>query len=154
MNELYLLVAVVVVLGAGAWFVLSRRGGQRTIAEARREAEKLVADAERESQTKLREAEVAAKEKLLQARSEFEKVSGKRRAEIEAIEERLTQREEKLEKRLDEIVQREVISSERVQPPPTSPEYMTAKRSGEASYSEFIESGKWEGYTPPPLPEG
>ena len=30
---------------------------------------------------------------------------------------------------------------------------MQAKRSGEAGYSEFIESGKWEGYTPPPLPE-
>ncbi len=53
----------------------------------------------------------------------------------------------------DDIVQREVISAERVQPPPTSPEYMTAKRSGEAGYSEFIESGKWEGYTPPPLPD-
>lgn len=51
------------------------------------------------------------------------------------------------------IVQREVISSERVQPPPTSPEYMKAKRSGEASYSDFINSGKWKGYTPPPLPD-
>jgi hypothetical protein len=30
---------------------------------------------------------------------------------------------------------------------------MTAKRSGEAGYSEFISSGKWKGYTPPPLPE-
>lgn len=54
----------------------------------------------------------------------------------------------------DAIVQREVVSAERVQPPPTSPEYMTAKRSGEAAYSEFIEDGKWwEGYTPPPLPD-
>lgn len=53
----------------------------------------------------------------------------------------------------EDIVQREVVSSERVQPPPTSPEYMKAKRSGEAGYSEFIESGKWDGYTPPPLPE-
>ena len=52
----------------------------------------------------------------------------------------------------DAIVQREVVSAERVQPPPTSAGYMQAKRSGEASYSEFIESGKWEGYTPPPLP--
>ena len=53
----------------------------------------------------------------------------------------------------DAIVQREVVSAERVQPPPTSPEYMKAKRSGEAGYSDFINSGKWEGYTPPPLPE-
>ena len=53
----------------------------------------------------------------------------------------------------DAIVQREVVSAERVQPPPTSSEYMKAKRSGEAGYSDFINSGKWEGYTPPPLPE-
>ncbi len=52
----------------------------------------------------------------------------------------------------DSIIQREVVSSERVQPPPTSPEYMKAKRSGEAEYSDFITDGKWEGYTPPPLP--
>ena len=53
----------------------------------------------------------------------------------------------------DEIVQREVIASERVQAPPTSEGYMKAKRSGEASYSEFVSSGKWKGYKPPPLPE-
>lgn len=53
----------------------------------------------------------------------------------------------------DAIVQREVVSSERVQAPPTTPEYKKAKRSGEASYSDFVSDGKWEGYTPPPLPE-
>ena len=53
----------------------------------------------------------------------------------------------------ERIVQREVMAAERVQPPPTSPGYMTAYRSGEASYSEFINSGKWKGYTPPPLPD-
>jgi ribonuclease Z len=52
----------------------------------------------------------------------------------------------------DSIRQREVVSAERVQPPPTSEGYKKAKRSGEAGYSEFINSGKWEGYTPPPLP--
>ena len=53
----------------------------------------------------------------------------------------------------ERIVQREVMAAERVQPPPTSLEYKRAKRSGQASYSEFINSGKWKGYTPPPLPE-
>ncbi len=50
------------------------------------------------------------------------------------------------------IQQREVMAAERVQPPPTSKGYMTAKRSGEAKMSDFIMSGKWEGFTPPPLP--
>ena len=43
--------------------------------------------------------------------------------------------------------------SKRVQPPPTSQGYMTAKRSGEAKMSDFIMRGRWEGYTPPPLPD-
>ncbi len=51
------------------------------------------------------------------------------------------------------IVQREVVSAERVQAPPTTQGYKDAKRSGEASYSKFTADGKWEAYTPPPLPE-
>ena len=53
----------------------------------------------------------------------------------------------------DSIVQREVVSAERVQAPPTTKGYADAKRSGQASYSKYIDDGKWKGYTPPPLPE-
>lgn len=53
----------------------------------------------------------------------------------------------------DDIVLREVVSSERVKAPATTPGYAQATRSGEASYSDFINAGKWEGFTPPPLPE-
>ena len=53
----------------------------------------------------------------------------------------------------DAIVQREIVSAERVQAPPTTEGYKKAKRSGEAAYSEFIANGKWKEYTPPPLPE-
>jgi len=53
----------------------------------------------------------------------------------------------------ESIVQREVVSAERVQAPPTTKGYAEAKRSGQASYSKFIDDGKWEGYTPPPLPD-
>ena len=53
----------------------------------------------------------------------------------------------------DQIVQREVVSSERVEAPPTTVGYKKAKRSGQASYSEYIDKGKWKGYTPPPLPK-
>ena len=53
----------------------------------------------------------------------------------------------------DAIVEREVVSAERVQAPPTTEGYKTAKRSGEATYSKFTNDGKWEGYTPPPLPQ-
>jgi len=52
----------------------------------------------------------------------------------------------------DAIVEREVVSAERVQAPPTTRGYKEAKRSGETRYSEFTNAGKWKGYTPPPLP--
>ena len=51
------------------------------------------------------------------------------------------------------IVEREVVSAERVQAPPTTSGYKQAKRSGEARYSRFTNDGKWSGYTPPPLPD-
>ena len=53
----------------------------------------------------------------------------------------------------DSITEREVVSAERVQAPPTTEGYRTAKRSGEATYSEFTAAGKWKEYVPPPLPE-
>lgn len=53
----------------------------------------------------------------------------------------------------DSIVQREVVSSERVQPPQPSMEYIKAKRSGEAKPGDYINAGRWRGYTPPPLPD-
>ena len=53
----------------------------------------------------------------------------------------------------DSIVEREVVSAERVQAPPTTQGYREAKRSGEARYSKFTADGKWKVYKPPPLPE-
>ena len=35
---------------------------------------------------------------------------------------------------------------------PTTPAYLKAKRSGEAKMSDYVMSGVWEGFTPPPLP--
>jgi hypothetical protein len=52
------------------------------------------------------------------------------------------------------IVQLEVVRADRVQAPPTTMGYKKAKRSGQASYSKFINDGKWKGYKPPPLPKG
>ena len=53
----------------------------------------------------------------------------------------------------DEIVVREAIVGDRVYPPPAGPEWGQAKRTGTASVSKYINSGWWEKYVPPPLPE-
>ncbi len=51
------------------------------------------------------------------------------------------------------IETREAVVDEAAWPPGTSRAYLTAKRSGEAKVSKFIEGGKWTGYKPPPLPK-
>jgi ribonuclease Z len=58
----------------------------------------------------------------------------------------------------DQVVVREVIASEDVQPTGTSDAYRRAERGDPEEalddISEDINAGKWEGYTPPPIPEG
>jgi len=118
--NILLTAAVVLAVGALAWWLFLQRLYRRRLARARRQAARIRDDAEKDSETRLREAEVAAKEKLLQARSEFEKFSRKRRTELEGLERRLNQREDSLDKRSEELsglgtelVQRDKILAER-----------------------------------------
>ena len=53
----------------------------------------------------------------------------------------------------DAITMREAAFPDRVTPPSTTEGYQKAKRSGIAKMSDYIMSGVWEGFTPPPLPE-
>ena len=42
---------------------------------------------------------------------------------------------------------------EYVLPPDVTRAYVDAQRSGQKKASEYITSGKWKGYTPPPMPK-
>ncbi len=53
----------------------------------------------------------------------------------------------------DDIVVRMATVDEYVLPPDVTQAYKDADRSGQKHTSEFISSGKWEGYTPPPMPK-
>lgn len=55
-----------------------------------------------------------------------------------------------------DITVREASVPEMSYPPPAGPEWGAAKRteSTEPKLSKFVEDGWWEGYEPPPLPEG
>jgi ribonuclease Z len=53
----------------------------------------------------------------------------------------------------DVIEVRMAIVDEYVLPPDVTPAYLTAPRSDTKSPSDAILSGKWPGYTPPPMPE-
>jgi ribonuclease Z len=53
----------------------------------------------------------------------------------------------------DDIVVRMAVVDEYVLPPTVSQSYNEATRSGQKNASDYITDGKWEGYTPPPMPE-
>jgi ribonuclease Z len=53
----------------------------------------------------------------------------------------------------DKIVVRMAIVDEYVLPPDVTSAYKKAKRSDDKKPSKYIEDGKWEGYTPPPMPK-
>jgi len=52
----------------------------------------------------------------------------------------------------DDIMMRIASFPDRVTPPSTTKAFQTAPRSGEAKMSDYVMSGVWEGFTPPPLP--
>ena len=53
----------------------------------------------------------------------------------------------------DDIVVRMAVVDEYVLPPDVTQAYKDADRSAQKETSEFIQSGKWKGYTPPPMPK-
>ena len=53
----------------------------------------------------------------------------------------------------DQIVVRMATVDEYVLPPDVTQAYKDAPRSDDKSPSEMIQSGKWDGYTPPPMPK-
>ena len=53
----------------------------------------------------------------------------------------------------DDIVVRMAVVDEYVLPPDVTQGYKDAARSAQKETSEFIQSGKWPGYTPPPMPK-
>ena len=53
----------------------------------------------------------------------------------------------------DDILVRMASVDDYVLPPDVSKQYIDAPRSEDKKTSKFIESGKWKGYTPPPMPK-
>ena len=53
----------------------------------------------------------------------------------------------------EKITVRMATVDEYVLPPDVTKGYKAASRTDKKSPGEFINSGKWKGYTPPPMPE-
>ena len=53
----------------------------------------------------------------------------------------------------DDLVVRMATVDEYVLPPDVTPAYVKAPRTNPKSPSEIVEAGRWDGYTPPPMPK-
>ncbi len=53
----------------------------------------------------------------------------------------------------DDIVVRMAVVDDYVLPPDVTQGYKDADRTAKKETSEFIQSGKWKGYTPPAMPK-
>ena len=54
----------------------------------------------------------------------------------------------------DKITVREAVTADLLYPPRPTKEYGTAKRSEPIKMSDFPNTGAWEKYVPPPMPDG
>ena len=101
----YVVVGLVVGLGAGYLFFYRRERGE---AEAKMAAAELkTKEAEQQANTLVRAAEIDAKDIVFKAKSAAEKEADQRRSELLSQERKLGQKEDQVDKRGEQITQRE-----------------------------------------------
>jgi ribonucrease Y len=103
----WLFVALALVAGVGAGFVVYKLFAASRVQTAETRAQKLVLDAEREAQTKVQEALVEVKQEIAAMRREAEEDIRTRREEIKRQEERLSRREDGVEHKQSELNRRD-----------------------------------------------
>jgi ribonuclease Y len=103
----WLFVALALVVGVGAGFVIYKLFAASRVQTAETRAQKLVLDAEREAQTKVQQALVEVKQEIAGMRREAEEDIRSRRGEIKRLEERLARREDGVERKQAELDRRD-----------------------------------------------
>ena len=93
------LIAVALVVGALAGFLIRRLVAERKIGSARTEADRVVAEAAKKAEAVKKEKLLEAKEEILQKRNEAEAEIKERRAEVSHTERRLSQKEDTLDRK-------------------------------------------------------
>lgn len=97
------LIAVALVFGAGAGFLIRRLVAERKIGSARAEADRVVAEAAKKAEAVKKEKLLEAKEEILQKRNEAEAELKERRAEVSHTERRLSQKEDTLDRKSEAL---------------------------------------------------
>src|SRR5919197_5761572 len=99
----WLYVALALVAGLGAGFVMYKLFAASRVQTAETRAQKIVLDAEREAQTKVQLALVEVKQDIGAMRREAEEDIRARRDEIKRLEDRLARREDGVEHKQSEL---------------------------------------------------
>lgn len=97
------LIAVALVFGAGAGFLIRRLVAERKIGSARAEADRVVAEAAKKAEAVKKEKLLEAKEEILQKRNEAEAELKERREEVSHTERRLSQKEDTLDRKSEAL---------------------------------------------------
>ncbi len=111
---LIILLAVLAIFfsSAIAWY-LSRRLGNRKLANAEEFAKKIIAEAEKEAAIKKKEARLEAKDEWLKAKASFDGEMQSKRGEISKVEKRVVDKEHDLNRKLGSLSDREVKIQEK-----------------------------------------
>src|SRR5919201_1998018 len=105
MTWLYL--ALALVAGAGAGFVIYKLFAATRVQTAEGRAQKLVLDAEREAQTKVQQSLVEVKQEIAAMRREAEEDIRSRRDEVKRQEDRLARKDDSIEQKQSELTRHE-----------------------------------------------
>jgi len=106
------LIAAVVISALLTWF-LSRRVGERKLANAEALARKIIAEAEKEAEIRKKEAILEAKEEWYKAKAAFEREIQNKKTEIAKTERRIADKERDLNRRIEGVGVREKNTADR-----------------------------------------
>lgn len=108
--EIYLLIPIVVVLCAVAFFAgwyLNARSGQNKITSAEERARKILTDAERDANTVKREKLLEVKDEWYRKKQEFDSENQSKRNKIQVYEKQLNAREENIDRKVELLNKKE-----------------------------------------------
>lgn len=100
-SQEFAIVAVSLVLGMIAAFVLTRVIGTSLLGRARRDAAQTISNAEREAATILKDASTSLKEQEIDLRQAVDREAQRQRSELHSLEKRILAKEESVDKRID-----------------------------------------------------
>jgi len=98
---IYIIIAMVAVLGGAIGFLLRKRSYETKVGSAKEVARRLIEEAEKKVEILKKEVLLQAKEKFYQEKAEFEKEIQEKRQELQNLERRIVQRESHLDKKVE-----------------------------------------------------